>query len=103
MRKALRIFTFMSSCIFALVINSKAQSILSIKQEPQTNKKNSPALKIDTGSFSNDFVMKPRYSERLGAPAPIPNGYRPSDDTIFNMPVAKILPTITIKKVTKAP
>ncbi|MNJ00984.1 hypothetical protein D3C73_1604690 [compost metagenome] len=78
--------------------------------EPNAKEKNNPAKKIDTGCLSNDFVLKPRYNERLGAPVKIPNAYRPSDSVALNMPIAKIkpirlniLPAITVKKVTEAP
>ncbi|MEJ5964011.1 hypothetical protein [Pedobacter immunditicola] len=108
--KVFKIFILFSAGLFAFVINSKAQSKLSVTQEPQTNKENIPALKMDTGSCSNDFVIKPRYGAHRGAPVKIPNGYKPSDDTVFNMPIAKInpfkqviLPTITIKKVPNTP
>lgn len=108
--KVFKIFTLVSCGLFVMSFSARAQSKLNVSQEPQSNKENNPAMKIDTGCFSNGFVAKPRYPAHLGAPVGIPNGYKPSDDTVFNMPIAKIkpvrefiLPTITVKKVTQAP
>jgi hypothetical protein len=108
--KVFKIFTLVAFGLTAVSFSAWAQSKLSVITEPPAKQENNPALKIDTGSFSNDFVIKPRYRAHLGAPVEIPNGYQPSDDTVFTMPVAKInpvrqviLPTITVKKVTEAP
>ncbi len=108
--KVFKIFTLISCGLFALSFSARAQSKLRVRPEPRTDKENNPALKIDTGCFSNDFVIKPSYSGNLGAPVKMPNGYKPSKDSAFNMPIAKIkpirldsLPTITVKKVTEAP
>ena len=108
--KGFKIFALISCGLFALSFSARAQSELKVRPEPRTDKKNNPALKIDTGCFSNDFVIKPNYSGKLSAPVKMPNAYNPSKDSAFNMPIAKIrpirlkvLPTITIKKVTEAP
>lgn len=108
--KGFKIVIMVSCGLFALSFSAWAQSKLSGIPKPQTNQENNPALKIDTGSCSNDFVIKPSYEGHFSAPVKIPNGYKPSDNTVFNMPVAKInpvkrviLPTITVKKITEAP
>jgi hypothetical protein len=96
--------------LFAVASSSKAQSEQKSPQKPQKCEDSKLNLKPDTVYTPNNFLITPTYSAQLGAPVKIPNGYKPSDGTVFNMPVAKInpvklykLPAITIKKVTEAP
>ena len=83
-----KILSLMAMCVFAVIIYAKAQTAPKYKVKPYSDNE-IPVAKMKTPHNLKDFVLIPKYSERLGGPVDIPNAFRVPDTIPSKPPLSK--------------